>query len=214
MVLAQEGRINALVVEDRDRFARDDVVAANLAKQFRAYGVRLFSVNQGEFTPGVKNRYIDAIERTQALESAEYVKKNMRDKRYEYVMKKDTAPAGGVPLYGYDITGTKGNSHYVINEVEAEVVCLMFDLYIQRWTMDAIAALLNERGILQPSARKGFDNEGKEKERGHRFLRRGWTKDSVKCVIIHGKKYAGTRTAFEYAVRDDAPGECERSMPR
>ncbi len=55
---------------------------------------------------------------------------------------------GGIPPFGYDYVKDKG---YVINEGEAEIVKLIFNLYIQLGSVRAVARKLTEIG----SSREG-----------------------------------------------------------
>jgi DNA invertase Pin-like site-specific DNA recombinase len=75
--LAKLGLINAVIVLRTDRFARDEAVFLLLERYFKKHGVRLFSVEEGEFTPGVINRFVAAFQRARA-EDAATSKKRMR----------------------------------------------------------------------------------------------------------------------------------------
>src|SRR5436305_688606 len=61
--LARLGLIKAVIVLRTDRFARDEAVFMLLERYFKKHGVQLFSVEEGEFTPGAINRYVAAFQR-------------------------------------------------------------------------------------------------------------------------------------------------------
>src|SRR5215216_5130848 len=122
--LAKQGKINAVIVLRKNRFSRGEAASIILEQHFHKYGVRLFSVEQGEFSVGVGNRIVKAVERAQSEDEAESAKKNMREKRYAYV-DNGAHPSAGPALYGYDKIGKKQTLRYVINEDEAEIVRLI-----------------------------------------------------------------------------------------
>ena len=61
--LAKKREFDALLVLRCDRFARDEGVFIVLERFFKKHGIRLFSAEEGEFTPGTINRYLAAIQR-------------------------------------------------------------------------------------------------------------------------------------------------------
>ena len=115
-------------MEKRDRFARDEVSAILLEKEFSKLGVRLFSVKEGEFSVGHKNRIVNAIERVIPEETAKSLKENMRVKRYAYV-DAGSSPIAGMALFGYAKVGKRATTRYEINDSEADIVRDIFALY-------------------------------------------------------------------------------------
>lgn len=207
--LAKEQRINAVVVLRRNRFSRGEAASIILEQHFKKHGVRLFSVEQGEFTPGRTNRIVSAVERAQSEDEAESAKKNMREKRYAYV-DAGSAPSAGHALYGYDKVGKKAALRYVINEAEAEVVRFIFDMYIQRYSFDDIAKMLSADGISQPANKMLHDGS---RQRNHRYAKVGWTKWTVRRIVKNAEAYRGVMTAYKYAVREDAPEQRTINIP-
>lgn len=152
--LARQGVINAVVVIRVDRFARDQGVSILLERYFTQHGVRLFSVEEGEFTPGAINRYLSAIQRARAEDEAFTSKKRLREARRAYV-RAGIPPSPGHALYGYDKVGTKRETRYVIYEPHAEVVMQIYHLFlVERWTIMEIVHELNRNGIPSPAATK------------------------------------------------------------
>lgn len=207
--LAKKGKVNAVVVRNRDRFARDMGTAVILERELHRYKVRLFSVEQGEFTPGAKNIYLDAIERVKPEDDKQSLLKNMREKRYAYVAN-GSAPSAGHAMYGYNKVGKKQSLRYQIDEVEAEVVRTIFDMYIKRYAFEDIANYLNEQGIPQPSDKMLHDGS---RQRNHRHAKTGWSKWSIRTIVKHAESYKGLLTAYRYAIREDAPEERKIEIP-
>lgn len=152
--LAKRGIINAVIVIRVDRFARAQGVSILLEDYFAKLGVRLFSVEEGEFTPGTVNRYLAAIQRARAEDDAYTSKKRLREARRAYV-KAGIPPSPGHCLYGYTKVGTKRETRYVIDEVQAEIVMQIYHLFLdERWTIMEIVHELNRNGIPSPAATK------------------------------------------------------------
>lgn len=192
--LAKAGKINAMIVAKRDRFARDSAVSSRLETDLSKLGIRLFSVKEGEFTKGVKNRYVNAIERESSEEVAETLKENMRTMRYHYI-DNGAMPSQGIAVYGYEKAGKKAASTYIINENEAAVVRFIFDMYIERMSFQAIADELNNQQIQQPAS----------KTSKHRHVKLGWNKRIVQHIIHNLELYHGVFTAYKHAIHKDAP---------
>jgi site-specific DNA recombinase len=208
--LAKEGRINALVVYERDRFSRGEAASIILEEHFHKHGVRLFSVREGEFSKGVKNRIVQAVERAQGDEMGETLKRKLRQGRYDCVVKEGAHPSAGTPIYGYEKDGMGKRCRYVICEETSEVVRLIYSLYIQRWTLARIADYLNEQQIPQPSQRQKRDGTGDCK---HKCERKGWTYSIVKNVIQHAEAYHGEHVFFNHTERDEAPDPIVVQIP-
>src|SRR5581483_2346899 len=119
-----------------NRFARGEAASMILEQHFKTHNVRLFSVENGEFTPGKANRIVSAVERAQAEDEAQSTLRNMREKRYAYV-ESGVFQSQGKPKYGYNKTGKKGNTQLSINEDEAEIIRYVIELFLQRknWLM-------------------------------------------------------------------------------
>ncbi len=191
--LAKQGKINAIVVLRRNRFSRGEAASIILEQHFKKHDVRLFSVEQGEFTPGKNNRILSAVERAQAEDEAESIKKNLREKRYAYI-ESGVFQSQGKAKFGYNKTGKKGNTQLVINEEEAEVVRWIFDLFIARKTYNEIADILNQNGIPRPAIAKGLNRPSKYE---------GWNKYGVRNLIDDARYYKGEYVAYKRADRKE-----------
>lgn len=191
--LAKNGKITAVIVAKRDRFARGEDTSLILEKMLSKMGVRLFSVQEGEFTPGAKNRILSAVERAQSEEIAESLKENMRNMRYHYI-ENGAFQSQGIAKYGYRKEGKKAQSRLVIDEEEAEIVRLIFDLFIQRRSYNEIADLLNERGISRPAISKGLNRPSNTT---------GWNRVGVRNLIDDARYYSGEYVAYKRATRQE-----------
>jgi site-specific DNA recombinase len=158
--LAKLGIINAVVVLRTDRFARDEAVFMLLERYFKKHGVRLFSVEEGEFTPGVVNRYVAAFQRARAEEEAMMFKKRSREARRAYTQA-GIPQSSGHPTYGYIKQGKKRESRYTIHQEQAEIVVLIFSLFVNdKLAVTEIAIELNKMSIPPPGVAKGMQHKG------------------------------------------------------
>jgi site-specific DNA recombinase len=137
---AESGLFQAVIVHKLDRFSRDRFDSAYYKRHLKKCGVRLISVLEN----------LDDSPESIILESvlegmAEYYSKNLSRE----VMKgmKETAyqckHTGGIPPLGFDVGPDK---RYVINEVEAEAVRLIFRMYADGHGYGDIINALNSKG--------------------------------------------------------------------
>jgi site-specific DNA recombinase len=146
---------DVLLVLRTDRFARDEAVFLLLERFFKKHGIRLFSVEDGEFTPGVINRYLAAINRARAQDEADTFKKRSHEARHAY-MQAGIPPGQGQAVYGYNKDGKKRETRYIVNRSEADIVRLIFDMFVnERLSVKEIAVQLSTMGIPCPSIMKG-----------------------------------------------------------
>ncbi len=134
------GLFDVVVVHKLDRFSRDRYDSAFFKRQLKKNGVRLVSVLEN----------LDDSPESIILESvlegmAEYYSANLARE----VMKglKETAlqckHTGGIPALGYDIDKEK---KYIINELEARAVRLIFEMYAEGKSYNDIIDRLNSLG--------------------------------------------------------------------
>lgn len=190
--LAKNREFDALLVLRCDRFARDEGVFIVLERYFKKHGIRLFSVEEGEFTPGTINRYLAAIQRARAQDDAETAKKRMQDARHSYTQA-GIPQSQGHPLYGYEKSGKKRETQYVMNERHAEIVRLIFHLYTEEdYTSTQIAAHLNEHKVPSPGARRAM-NKGNASGK--------WI-DKTVLRILQNSAYIGKLVGFQHTTVD------------
>ncbi len=140
-------KFKAVIVHKLDRFSRNRYDSAIYRKNLKEDGVKLISVLEP----------LDDLPESIILESvlegmAEYYSKNLARE----VMKgmKETAlqckHTGGMAPLGYDITPEKT---YVINEAEAKIVRLIYEMYSNGVSYDVIINKLNSKGYSTKTAR-------------------------------------------------------------
>jgi site-specific DNA recombinase len=186
--LARLSVIDALIVLRTDRFARDEAVFMLLERYFKKQGVKLFSVEEGEFTPGVVNRFVAAFQRAKAEEEATTAKRRMQEARHAYT-KAGIPQSQGHPLFGYEKSGKKRDTQYVINEKHTEVVRLIFYLYTEEdYTSTQIAFYLNEHSIPSPGANRAM-NKGSASGK--------WI-DRTVMRILKNSAYIGELVGFQH----------------
>jgi len=128
-----------IIIHKLDRFSRDKYDSAKYKRKLKQNGIRLISVTEN----------LDGSPESIILESviegmAEYYSKNLARE----VMKGLTENAlkcqhtGGIPPLGYNVDGA--TKKYVINELEAETVKKIFDLYLAGYGYKPIIDQLNE----------------------------------------------------------------------
>ncbi len=168
---------DVLLVHKLDRFARNRYDSAFYKRELRRAGVRVESVLE----------HLDDSPESILMESiiegmAEYYSRNlarevMKGMRETALQGKHT---GGRPPLGYDVNS---EGRYVINEVEARAVRLIFEMYSQGHSYGEIIDYLNSRGYRTKSGRPFGKNSLYE--------------------ILRNKKYTGTYIFNRSAAKRD-----------
>lgn len=172
---AQDFRV--VVTYDASRFSRFDNIEGSTPKQIlRSNGIILDTTKEGEFdwrTPEGRWKDMAYCESNKALSLN--ISKDSNRGRLHY-MALGFWPNGVVP-YGYDKEYTNGTEtlfrrrheryrkprdwhlRLVVNEAEAEVVRLCFDLFVNKlWSRRQIATHLTGRGVPPPLGQHGKSN--------------------------------------------------------
>lgn len=136
---AEAGLFDVIIIHKTDRFSRnrfDSILYKNILKE---YGVEVISVTEN-FGEGAEADLMLAMQESMA----EYYSKNLsREVRKGMdVLSSKGLHTGGSPPLGYDVVDKK----LAINETEAEIVRLIFDMYSQKFTYNDMAKELNARG--------------------------------------------------------------------
>lgn len=163
-----------VVVHKLDRFARNRYDSAIYKKQLKDNGKTIFSVTEN--LDGSPESIIleSLIEGMSEYYSANLGRETAKGHRENAYMCKHN---GDVPLLGYDINE---ELHYTINESEALIVKLIFNMYADGYSMRKIIEKLNENGY--------------RTKRGNSF-----GKNSI-YDILHNEKYTG-KYIFGYGGR-------------
>lgn len=141
---AKEGLFDVIIIHKIDRFSRNRYDFAVYEAHLTMCGVKLISVTEN-FGEGVE---ADLMKGFHEL-FADYYSKNLsREVRKGMdVLSSKGLHTGGSPPLGYDVVDKK----LVINEYEAEIVRLIFEMYANRHTYNDMAKELNARGYTTKS---------------------------------------------------------------
>ena len=129
-----------VLVHQLSRFARSRYDSNIYKNKLRRNGVRLCSVLEHiDDSPEsiLLEGLLEAINEFYVANIARESMKGMKENAYKALHN------GGCPGLGYNVDETK---HLVINEEEAEIVAMIFGMYIAGYSCRCIAALLNEDG--------------------------------------------------------------------
>lgn len=166
------GLIKNVVVYDLDRLSRETDHLLILVKEIEKKATLIFVTNEYAKTPA--GELFMTIHAAMAkYEKATIKERSMRGKRQKALSGKlsfDDKPLG----YDFD----KEKSMYVINEIEAETVRLIFDLYIK--TSYGVRRLSKELALLGKTNKKGLP----------------LTQSNIRRIILN-EMYAGTKWAFK-----------------
>lgn len=139
---AEQRLIDVVVFWRLDRFSRSLIHAVQLEEKLRKHDVYLYSLTE----------HIDTITPTgrfnfrNIASAAEYERDSIRQRSNMTVdaLAANTKWPNGNPPYGYNLTE---DGRLSINDTEASVVRLIFELYIELKSMPQVAFELNERQI-------------------------------------------------------------------
>lgn len=136
----KEGKIDLIVTKSISRFARNTVTLLETVRLLKDINVEVFFEEQNIYTLSADGELLITLLASYAQEEARSVSENMR-----WRIKKnfEEGKPWGAYLYGYKVI--KGE--YYINKEEAEVIKIMYDLFLSGWGKERIARELNHRGI-------------------------------------------------------------------
>ncbi|GJM39932.1 MAG: hypothetical protein DHS20C20_02140 [Ardenticatenaceae bacterium] len=133
-----------------DRLARNKFKQLSIEVDLQALGIGVEYVI-GQFDDSAEGRLLKGL----MSEFAEYGREKIRDRTANGI--KRSVEAGNVKIggcyapYGYDRKNVNGRRTLIINEYEASVVRLIFNLYVrERKSLNQIAALLDSQEVPKP----------------------------------------------------------------
>jgi len=141
------GKVDCVVVYKVDRLSRSLIDFVKLLQFFEESKVTFVSVTQHFNTQTSMGRLTLNILLSFAQFEREIISERTKDKLG--AARKKGRWTGGLPPLGYDID--RANKKIVVNPKEAEIIGLMFDLYIQEKSLRTVARLLNEKGLCTKS---------------------------------------------------------------
>jgi len=174
--MARNGEFDVLVVRELDRLSRNLAKQLIVEEELRRAGVRIeYVIGEYEDTPeGRLNKHIRAT-------IAEYEREKIKERMQRG--KENASKAGKVLInvapFGYELI----DGQLVINDEEAKIIQLIYQLYINGGTLYGIARKLDKMGVI----RQGKSNAARQK----RDFKIGWTPDAIRRILT-SKTYAGT----------------------
>jgi len=136
------GKIGCVVVYKVDRLSRSLLDFSKLLEFFEQNNVAFISVTQHFNTNSSMGRLTLNILLSFAQFEREIISERTRDKMG--AARKKGQWMGGRPALGYDLD--KEHHKIVVNKAEAQIIREMFDLYIQKHSLLAVAMALNKKG--------------------------------------------------------------------
>ena len=140
----QRGKIDRVITKSVSRFARNTVDCLETVRMLSALGITVLFQKEQIDTADMSSEFILALAGIQAQDESVSISGNMRWS-YEERMKRGDF-LGCKPPYGY----TLQNGALVINQEEAAVVRLIYEMYLSGTAKYLIASYLNEKGVPKP----------------------------------------------------------------
>ncbi len=176
LAAVEVGRISGVFVEDVSRLSRDKEDAARLEKTFDFHGVSIVTLDGMAYDGSAGSSLAFTF---QSAGAAQYLRdlgaKTRRGLRGAHREGKST----GGRCYGYDVVVGK----LAVNEAEAAIVRIIFELYLEGNGYAVIAHKLNERNVPAPRKRRRAGN--------------GWMHSCIR-EMLRNAKYIGE---FSFGVR-------------
>ena len=153
--LAQGSAFDVLVVREIDRLARNRFKQMSVEIQLEACGARVEYVI-GQFEESAEGRLLKGL----MSEFAEYEREKIKERTVRGVVRSvsggNVMARGQNAPYGYEAVTVDGRNVLAINEGEATIVRLIFDLYVtQGASLSSIVRYLSDRHIAKPEKKSG-----------------------------------------------------------
>ena len=139
---AKNGIIDTIVVYRLDRLSRSLIDFLKIHADLENWGVGLVSVTENINTTTPHGRMMVNVLLSFAQYERELIGERTRDKLH--AARRLGRWAGGMPPLGYDVAPEGGR--IVVNTDEADQVRAVFDLYLEKGSLLAVAEELNRRG--------------------------------------------------------------------
>jgi len=176
----EKGNIDIVLCKDMSRFSRDKIITEEyLETKFIEWGVRFIGLSDGVDTADKANKKSREINALVNQWYAEDISMKVRD---ALKIKRETGNfIGSFPPYGYKKSPHNKNK-LEIDEVAANIVRLIFQLYLEGYGTTSIANILNDRKIPNPCTYKELtlNNYKNPLKKNSQSL---WSKTSVKRIL-------------------------------
>ena len=190
----EQGKIGIVIMKDMTRWGRDYLQVGNAMEIFRRNNVRFIAINNG----------IDSIDQN-TLEFAPFI--NIMSEWYARDISKKvktgikTKGANGKPVateapYGY-IKDPENKDYWIVDREAAEVVKLIFTLFMEGKNRNQIATYLKDKEILTPTFYMKQQDRGTAKSRTlNEENRYNWNKATL-TRILKRQEYCGDVVNFK-----------------
>ncbi len=140
----EAGKIDCVVVYKVDRLSRSLMDFSRIMETFDANDVSFVSVTQQFNTTSSMGRLTLNILLSFAQFEREIIGERIRDKIA--AQKRKGNWTGGVPMLGYDVDRSGGSPKLVVNTAEAARIRAIYDLYLEKQSLQPVCEELNRRG--------------------------------------------------------------------
>jgi len=190
----ESGKIGIVIMKDMTRWGRDYLQVGNAMEIFRRNNVRFIAINNG----------IDSKDQN-TLEFAPFI--NIMSEWYARDISKKvttgikTKGANGKPVateapYGY-IKDPEDKDYWIVDKEAAEVVKLIFRLFMEGKNRNQIAVYLKEKEILTPTFYMKRQDRGTAKSKSlNQENRYNWNKATI-TRILKRQEYCGDVVNFK-----------------
>jgi site-specific DNA recombinase len=191
----EAGRVDCVVVYKVDRLSRSLLDFARMMEVFERHNVSFVSVTQQFNTASSMGRLILNVLLSFAQFEREMISERTRDKIA--ATRRKGKWAGGMPVLGYDLVDSK----LLVNEIEADRVRQIFDLYLESQSLLTVVKELDARGWHT----KNWTTR-KEKQRGDRpFTKNSLHRLLTNVTYLGQIRYKDEVHSGEHAAIVDAP---------
>ncbi|QDV30244.1 DNA-invertase hin [Planctopirus ephydatiae] len=154
----EAGEIDCVIVYKVDRLSRSLLDFTKIVEKFDQHGVSFVSVTQQFNTSTSMGRLVLNVLLSFAQFEREMISERIRDK--VAASRRRGKWSGGMPLLGYTVENTK----LIVDEVEADRVRQIFELYIEHCALLPVVKVLRQRSwtTKQWVTRKGDHRGGRE----------------------------------------------------
>lgn len=186
----KSGNVNLVLCKSQSRFSRDAVVIETyLHDKFIEWGVRFKSIVDNVDTAdksNKKSRQVNAmVNEWYVEETSENIRRILQHKREQGQFTGSFAP------YGYSID-PKNKNHLITDNEAAEVVKMIFDMYVNGYSYRKIVVELNEKCIPNPTLYKAMHDSKFYNHNAKNSTDRGlWTISTI-YTMLRNETYTGT----------------------
>ena len=181
----KSNKFNTIIVKDLSRLGRNYIEAGNYIEQiFPLFNIRFIAINDN----------IDSYLNPKSISELNLPLKNLINDEYARDISKKVSSAlgtmrkkglftSGLAPYGYK-RDPNDKHHLIVDDEPANVVRLIYKLYLDGLGVKRISNYLNERNIINPSGYRNFNRKGTNK------LGYFWTGSTI-SKILDDQRYCG-----------------------